>query len=139
MLDREHQRDHAALGSAEKADLPQAERREGLRRVPRHVAHRIGGRQLGAPVKDIDRIAVLEGLIGRGYGVRRAHDALDAQAGQDDQRFIASAEAKIAHGKALCPHRLDLNAHVSTSIIRKPRGLSSASSTRRTGFCLRFE
>ena len=107
VLDRKHQRDHAALGGAEQADLLQPQRAKSLGRIARHLPHRIGRRELPAPVEYVNGICILERAVGIGDGVRRTHDALHAQPRKNDKGSVPVTETKIVHGKVFGMYGLD--------------------------------
>ena len=111
MLDGHHQGDHAPLRGAEEADLLQSKGLKSRRRVTGHVPDGVDRRKLRAPVKDVNGKLFLQRLIRGGYGVRGAHDALDAQAGEDHKRFLSPAKAEIFHRKAVGLNGFDPDTH----------------------------
>ena len=111
------QGDHSALGGTEKTDVFQPERLKSLSCIPRHFTDGIRSGKVPAPVKNINGENVFERAVCLCDGVSCAHNALNAQARQDDQRLISFAETEIVHGERICDYGFNFNSHKNISSI----------------------
>ena len=122
---------HPSLGGPEETDRPEAQGLHGRRRVPGHVLHRVDRGELGPPVKDVDGKFLRQAGIGRRHRLRRVHDALDAQAGEDDQLPVPFPEAEILHGEAPGLHPVPYHIHHGSPFPEKTGEAAGASPVKR--------